>query len=76
MPAAGASTTISLDATGAIEPQAAKIIESAHNLALISPDQLLYYFVIGLVGAAGGLFLKIIWTLIKRIFPKLKKLDK
>ncbi len=29
-----------------------------------------YYFIIGIVGAAGGLVFKILWSAIKRRFPK------
>jgi len=37
---------------------------------------LIMYFFIGMVGAAGGLALKILWCLLKRWFPTLKNIDK
>ena len=54
------------------------IIDTAADIVNIAnPDKTLFqYFLIGVVGAAGGLALKIIWGCIKKFFPKLKNIDK
>ncbi len=41
----------------------------------ISPD-LVKYFWIGVLGALGGLLVKIIWGCLKLWFPRLSKIDK
>lgn len=41
----------------------------------ISPD-LVKYFWIGVLGALGGLLVKVVWGCLKLWFPKLGKIDK
>jgi hypothetical protein len=55
------------------------VIDTAARIAKYAESEnksLLQYFLIGVVGAAGGLVLKITWGCIKRWFPKLKNIDK
>jgi hypothetical protein len=55
------------------------VIDSAARIAKYAESEnksLMQYFLIGVVGAAGGLVLKITWGCIKRWFPKLKNIDK
>ena len=69
---AGAGTSITVSAS--------KITGNIHlffNTAdMLQNHPFLYYFLIGLAGAAGGLVIKIVWGCIKRMFPKLKNIDK
>lgn len=53
-------------------PEVAEIAEEAvkHEPTLMS------YFLIGVVGALGGLLVKVGWGLCKKIFPKLHGIDK
>jgi len=38
--------------------------------------ELITYLYIGMLGGLGGLLIKISWGCIKRVFPKLKNIDK
>jgi hypothetical protein len=60
-----------------LSPDIAESAQQATNYSITEPhSSLLIYFWIGMLGAAGGLVLKIIWWLIKKWFPKLKNIDK
>ncbi|WP_297095626.1 hypothetical protein [uncultured Draconibacterium sp.] len=51
-------------------------VKAAEQFASASPEHtMLWYFMIGVVGAVGGLLVKIIWACLKRLFPKLKTID-
>jgi hypothetical protein len=60
-----------------LSPDIAETVQHVTNYAVNEGhSSLLVYFWIGMLGAAGGLVLKIIWSLIKKWFPKLKNIDK
>lgn len=73
-PTAGAISSLSFKGVNdlAQTPEAAEIAEQAvrHEPTLMS------YFIIGIVGALGGLFVKVAWGIFKKIFPKLHGIDK
>jgi hypothetical protein len=54
-----------------------KVTEKAiqHQLVGDMPP-LITYFWIGVLGALGGLLIKILWGCLKKWFPKLKNIDK
>lgn len=72
-----------LPISGAVASIGFKGIESATSIEapilsipVVEEHSVWYYFVIGVVGAAGGLVFKIIWSALKRKFPKhLKDID-
>ncbi len=53
-------------------PEVANMTEQSirHQPTLMS------YFLIGIVGALGGLLVKVAWGVCKKFFPKLKNFDK
>lgn len=69
--------------SGALASIGFKGIETASTLdspilsiPVVQEHTLGYYFLIGILGAAGGLVFKIIWSALKRKFPKhLKDID-
>lgn len=72
-----------LPLSGSIASIGFKGIETASTLdapilsiPVVQEHTLGYYFLIGILGAAGGLVFKIIWSALKRKFPKhLKDID-
>ena len=73
-PTAGAISSISWKGITDLSqsPEVANLAEQAvkHEPTLMS------YFLIGVVGALGGLLVKIAWGVCKKVFPKLKTIDK
>ena len=43
---------------------------------IIPPEEVLRYFVYGLVGALAGLLIRIVWGVLKRKFPLLNGIDR
>ena len=74
-PIAGAVTSLSFKAGADISQKTPEIIDSIQQAQHQGPE-LINYFYIGILGAIGGLLVKILWGLVKSIFPKLKILDK
>lgn len=73
-PTAGAISSISWKGINDISqsPEVAEIAEKA----ISSQPTLMNYFLIGIVGALGGLLVKLAWGLCKKLFPKLHGIDK
>lgn len=73
-PTAGAISSISFKGINDISqsPEVANLAEQAakHEPTLMS------YFLIGVVGALGGLLVKVAWGMCKKLFPKLHGIDK
>jgi hypothetical protein len=58
-------------------PEISDTAEQVTRHALKDPQaELITYLWIGMLGALGGLFIKILWGCLKRFFPKLKNIDK
>lgn len=73
LPVLGSGTSLTMSGVENINIDPPQIL-AATQLLINNP--IIYYFLIGLAGAAGGLTLKIVWGIIKRFFPKLKNIDK
>jgi len=73
-PTAGAISSISWKGITDISqsPEVAELAEKSlsHQPALMT------YFLIGVVGALGGLMVKVAWGICKKFFPKLHGIDK
>ena len=80
MPVLGTISTLSfkqINDKTILSPDIADTAQQVTNHSVNEPhSSLMIYFWIGMLGAAGGLVLKIIWCLIKKWFPKLKNIDK
>jgi hypothetical protein len=78
-PIAGAISSLSFKGINDINsfPEFTDTAEQVARHALKSPQpELITYLWIGVLGGLGGLLVKIAWGCIKKIFPKLKGLDK
>lgn len=67
LPIAGSISSIGvkgISASATSEP-VTRVVEVSHQ-----PD-LMFYFLVGVAGAIGGLVVKIAWSAMKRCFPKL-----
>jgi hypothetical protein len=73
-PAWGAVSSLSFKGISDISqsPEVAEIAEQS----LSHQPKLMSYFLIGVAGALGGLLVKIAWGVCKKVFPKLKNIDK
>jgi hypothetical protein len=73
-PTAGAISSISWKGITDLSqsPEVAKLAEHSLN----NQPTLMSYFLIGVVGALGGLLVKVAWGLCKKFFPKIKNIDK
>jgi hypothetical protein len=73
-PTAGAISSISWKGITDLS-QSPELTEIAEQ-SLRNQPTLMSYFLIGVVGALGGLLVKIAWGVCKKVFPKLKNIDK
>lgn len=73
-PTAGAISSISWKGITDLS-QSPELTEIAEQ-SLSHQPTLMTYFLIGVVGALGGLLVKIAWGVCKKVFPKLKTIDK
>jgi hypothetical protein len=73
-PTAGAISSISWKGITDIS-QSPEVAEIAQK-SLSDQPTLINYFLIGIVGALGGLLVKLAWGLCKKLFPKLHGIDK
>lgn len=76
MPFAGGGTALSFKGISELTTQTPKIMDTTQQLiAVTTHEPMIRYFWIGVLGAVGGLLVKIIWMCIKRWVPFFKKLD-
>jgi hypothetical protein len=73
-PIAGAISSISWKGISDIS-QSPEVTDLAEK-AISNQPTLINYFLIGIVGALGGLLVKLAWGVCKKVFPKLKTIDK
>lgn len=73
-PTAGAISSISWKGINDIS-QSPEVANLAEQSVMHEPT-LMNYFLIGIVGALGGLLVKLAWGMCKKIFPKLHGIDK
>lgn len=73
-PTAGAISSVSWKSITDLS-QSPEIAEIAEQSLKHEPT-LLGYFLIGVVGALGGLLVKVAWGMCKKFFPKLNGIDK
>ena len=72
--APGAGAAASLSFKGISELTTPEALDTADQVFHHQPA-LIDYFFIGIVGALGGLLVKLCWGMLKQYFPKLKKLE-
>ena len=77
-PVTGAISSLSFKGISDITtPELANTVDQVtRHAAINSEPRLITYLWIGMLGAMGGLFIKILWSCFKRWFPKLKNIDK
>jgi len=78
-PTAGAISSLSFKGITDItaNPEITDTAEQVTQQALKNQQpELITYLWIGMLGGLGGLLIKILWSCLKRWFPKLKNLDK
>lgn len=73
-PAWGAISSLSFKGFSDIS-QTPEVTEITEQTVLQTPV-FMNYFLIGILGALGGLCVKIAWGCMKKLFPKLKNIDK
>jgi len=77
LPAAGGGTALSFKGITDISQTTPEILDTTQQIiAATTSEPLIRYFWIGVLGAVGGLLVKIIFYCIKRYIPFFKKLDK
>ena len=72
--APGTGAAASLSFKGISELTTTEALDTADQVLRHQPA-LIDYFFIGIVGALGGLLVKLCWGILKQYFPKLKKLE-
>ncbi len=73
MPVAGGSTALSFKGISELSLQTPDIMDASQQLIAVSTaDPLFRYFVIGVIGALGGLLVKVLWICATRWIPFLK----
>ena len=76
MPVAGGSSAISFKGITDLSIQTPEIMDATQQLiAVTTTEPLIRYFWIGVIGAIGGLLVKVIWICLKRWIPFLNKLE-
>lgn len=72
MPLTGAGTSLSFKSINEISTNP-EIMDVSQ--LIINHEPMWHYLLIGILGAVGGLLFKIFWYWLKRLFPKLQKID-
>ena len=73
MPVAGGSTAISFKGISELSIQTPDILDASQELiAITTTEPLFRYFLIGVIGALGGLLVKILWLCMKNWIPFFK----
>ena len=76
MPVAGGSTALSFKGISNLSLQTPEIIDASQQLkAVTATEPLIRYFWIGVIGAIGGLLVKVLWICLKRWIPFFKNLE-
>lgn len=74
LPVAGSISSISFKGIEEISKADFSLVQTPTVLS--SEKSLFYYFLVGVMGALGGLALRLLWVQLKKWFPKLKKMEK
>ena len=76
LPVAGSGTALSFKGISEISTQTPEIMDATQQIiAATTTEPMIRYFWIGVLGAVGGLLVKIIWMCLKRWIPFIKKLE-
>ena len=76
MPIAGGSTALSFKGISNLSTQTPEIMDASQQLiAVTTTEPLIRYFWIGVIGAIGGLLVKVLWICLKRWIPFFKNLE-